>query len=410
MNPKQKELLKTMTSLLRHLGIQVLLFGENYDQIEQIDYGFRKKMLKDFDYQIIADAIKQYIQLDRYYSFQDDLHLQYFLYRFPEEAQAAAGCQVLCIGPVLFCPLSQRDAVEILQKLNIHSHFHQNFFEFFNRIPLIPSYDHWNHTIGFFLSQCGFPITFHQLDSLTMEQLPSSDYKLLVPEEPDVAFDAVAERYQWENKIIAAVAAGDIQEALNAHYHFRQYRLVPRVPDPIRDRKNLMFTLNTLLRKAVEQAHVHPFYIDNLSRQFAIQIESACTSAQLETLPNTMLRKYCMLVSNFSRRSNSALIRNCLDYIDSHYPLELSLSRLAALHFVSPTYLSAQFKKEMGQTITDYINDTRIRQALLLLNASHLTIGEIASQCGFSDANYFTRTFKKLLGKTPKAYRQEIQA
>lgn len=184
---------------------------------------------------------------------------------------------------------------------------------------------------------------------------------------------------------------------------------MPRVPDPVRDQKNLMFTLNTLLRKAVEQARVHPFHIDNLSRQLAIQIESSCTTGQLDALPNVMIRKYCLLVNNYSRLSCSELVRACMDYIDFHYSSELSLASLADMNFVSPAYLSSQFKKETGTTITDYINDTRIRQALVLLNASDFSIGEIAVQCGFGDANYFTRTFKKLLGKTPTVYRKGIR-
>ena len=75
---------------------------------------------------------------------------------------------------------------------------------------------------------------------------------------------------------------------------------------------------------------------------------------------------------------------------------------------VSSSYLSALFKKETSMTVTDYIHYTRIRQALFLLNVSGLSVGEIASRCGFSDANYFTRTFKKLQGKTPKSYRRDM--
>lgn len=407
MNP---EPLETLTDLMCHLGIQVLLFDETYEQIEQIDYGFRKKMLKDFDYQMIADSMRQHLQAGVYYSFQDDLTLQYFFFRFPKEAESVAGGQVLCLGPVFFHPMSQGNAFVIFEKYDIPSRYHQDFLEFFNRIPLFHPYEYWHQIIVFFLSRCGFSLKFSQIDIRTVKQFPSMDYHFFNPETSDVAFHSIAERYTWENKMINAVSAGNTQEALDAHYHFRQFRLIPRVPDPVRNQKNLMFTLNTLLRKAVEKAHIHPFHIDNLSRQFAIEIESSCTMEFLDSLPSTMIRKYCMLVNNYSRLSNSALIRTCLDYIDFHYNSELSLASLAAMNYVSPPYLSTQFKKETGITVTDYINQTRIRQSLLLLNASHYSIGEIAAQCGFSDANYFTRTFKKLLGKTPTAYRNEIQA
>lgn len=54
---------QTMVSLCRHLGIQVLHFGPDYRQIEEIDYGFRGKMFKNFDYGTLADAMER--NLDR---------------------------------------------------------------------------------------------------------------------------------------------------------------------------------------------------------------------------------------------------------------------------------------------------------------------------------------------------------
>lgn len=407
MNTEQFE---TLISLLRHLGIQVLLLGEDHGEIEQIDYGFRKKMLKAFDYKAIKEEIERYLEEGIYYSFQDNLKLHYILFRFPKEADPAPDGQVLCIGPVLFHPISQHDALMFLKKLEIPSHFQQDFLEYFNRIPLIPSMDMLHGIIVFFLTRCGFSLRFRQIDNETIRLFPSTDYRFSIPDQTDVALHTIAERYEWERKILDAVAAGDTHSALEAHYHFRQYKLAPRFSDPIRDQKNLILTLNTLLRKTVEKAHVHPIHIDNLSRQFSIQIEAAYTPELLDNLPPTMIRKYCMLVNNYSRRSYSALVRACMDHVDFHYNEELSLAGLADMNFVSPSYLSSQFKKETGMTVTDYINSTRIRQSLILLNASRLSIGEIASQCGFTDANYFTRTFKKQLGKTPKAYRDEVRA
>lgn len=208
--------------------------------------------------------------------------------------------------------------------------------------------------------------------------------------------------------MLAAVAAGNFKRATDAHFHFRQYRLLPRVPDPVRNQKNLMITFNTLLRKTVQASQVHPLHIDNLSQQFAIQIESLLTLDQLRSLSVTMLRKYCLLVNNYSRQSYSQLVRSCMDYIDFHYNEALSLTILAQKNAVSASYLSGLFKKENGMTLTDYINTTRIRQALILLNTTSLSVGTIAARCGFPDSNYFTRTFKKYQGKTPKAYREFI--
>lgn len=245
------------------------------------------------------------------------------------------------------------------------------------------------------------------IESLGLFNVDYSDYS--IPDTPDVALDIIEERYRWEDEMLAAVSAGNLSGAMEAHYHFTRYKLLSRSSDPVRDRKNILFTFNTLLRKAVQAGHVHPLHIDNLSRQFAIQIENAFSLEQLDTLSQNMLRKYCILVNNYSRQSNSPLVQTCMDYIDFHYNEDLSLTALAHHHNASASYLSGLFKKETGMTITDYINTTRIRQSLIFLNITNLPISVIASRCGFSDSNYFTRIFKRQLGITPKIYRKYVQ-
>lgn len=405
-----KEQFETMVSMCRFLGIQILLFDENYEQIEQIDYGFRRKMLKDFDYCTIKEQMEKYLETGNYYLYEDDLSLHYVIYRFTEEDTANTGYRFFSIGPILYQPVSRRFALELVEKLKVPARYHPEFVEYFNRIPIVPYYDLWNHLIIFFMRQSNLATSdFHQVNKDTIKIPISRDYQYQIADMPDVALTTIEERYKWENEILTAVSAGNTQQAIEAHYQFLQYKLLPRAADPIRDRKNIMITFNTLLRKAVELAKVHPLHIDNLSKQFAIQIETSCSLEQLQSLSATMIRKYCMLVNNYSRRPYSVLVQTCMDYVDFHYTTELSLAGLAAMCYVSPSYLSALFKKEAGMTITDYINGTRIRQSLIFLNASNLSVGEIASRVGFADANYFTRTFKKLQGKTPRAYREAIQ-
>ena len=133
------------------------------------------------------------------------------------------------------------------------------------------------------------------------------------------------------------------------------------------------------------------------------------TLHDLDAFGLTIVRRYCLLVQNYSRQNVSSLVRTCLNHIDFHYAEDLSLSQMATMCSVSSTHLSAQFRKEVQMTLTDYINHTRIHQALILLNTTALPIQEIAFQCGFSDANYFARTFKKLQGQAPTAYRSGLQ-
>lgn len=72
---------------------------------------------------------------------------------------------------------------------------------------------------------------------------------------------------------------------------------------------------------------------------------------------------------------------------------------------MSESYFSHVFKKEAGQSFTNYVNFARINKAKDLLKNSDLKINEIAAMVGLENANYFSTLFKKLTGKSPNQYR-----
>ena len=121
-----------------------------------------------------------------------------------------------------------------------------------------------------------------------------------------------------------------------------------------------------------------------------------------------MVRRYCLLVRNHSMKGYSLLIRKVLTQIDYDLTADLSLKNLASQLNVNPSYLSTLFKKETGSTLTEYVNQKRIEHAIFLLNSSSLQIQMIAQYSGIPDVNYFTKTFKKIIGITPKEYRDKI--
>lgn len=404
----QVDLLEFMIELLRYRAIQVLLLDGDPRQAAKMDYGFRRRMASGFDYASVIGRLQQ-LQEGVQYFLEDELGLFYTLFRFPQGQEDKKPFQILCIGPVLCQHIEKEHFLTLMREKGVDPSYHQDFLEFYNRIPLIADADGWNRKLNFCLKKLmSGPVPFKTSSAGSRERFLFDDTDYSLPDMPDMALSLVEERYRWEDEMLAAVSAGNLEHALEAHYHFKQYKLLPRSGDPLRDRKNLLFTFNTLLRKSVQAGKVHPLHIDKLSTQFAVQIENTITLEELEALAPCMLRRYCLLVQNFSRRSHSRLIRSCMDTVDFHYSEDLSLASLARDNCVSSSYLSALFKKETGMTLTDYIHTTRIRQALLLLNSSSLSIGVIAARCGFPDSNYFTRTFKKYQGITPKAYRESI--
>lgn len=110
---------------------------------------------------------------------------------------------------------------------------------------------------------------------------------------------------------------------------------------------------------------------------------------------------------NRSETERSRLIKNVIAYINEHYQEEIRLDSIARQFWVSPSYLSRQFKSKVGINITRFITERRIQAAQRLLITSDLDISEIADQLGFKSANYFYTVFKKIHGMSPREYRKK---
>lgn len=120
-----------------------------------------------------------------------------------------------------------------------------------------------------------------------------------------------------------------------------------------------------------------------------------------------MFEEYCQLVRENSAREYSPLVQRAVLYVDVNMDQNLSLKALAAAQNVNASYLSARFRKETGQTLTEYVNQKRMQYAGRLLTNTRLQIQTIAQHCGMTDVNYFSKLFKKYMGKTPGEYRKE---
>lgn len=104
---------------------------------------------------------------------------------------------------------------------------------------------------------------------------------------------------------------------------------------------------------------------------------------------------------------NKSRIGFVVDYIRKNLHQKLSIDNIAKLAYVSKSNFFKMFKDELGTSPNDFILQERISKAKELL-AFNTSIKETAFQTGFSDANYFNRVFKQLVGETPKNYQKKI--
>lgn len=95
----------------------------------------------------------------------------------------------------------------------------------------------------------------------------------------------------------------------------------------------------------------------------------------------------------------------CMDYIYSNINRRITVDKLAEHTGLSPSYLSRLFKKELNISVSEYICEMKIEKAQHLLRYSDYSLVDIANYLAFSSQSHFIQTFKKLVGITPKKYR-----
>lgn len=116
---------------------------------------------------------------------------------------------------------------------------------------------------------------------------------------------------------------------------------------------------------------------------------------------------YYQLVDTVINNDNPH-IKDIKKYIAEHLNEKITLSDIAdAVHLV-PHYCCSLFSKHMKMGIFDFINSQRIQLAKNLLAANTLTLSEVAEHTGFTDYNYFSRIFSRVVGSSPGKYRKEF--
>lgn len=103
------------------------------------------------------------------------------------------------------------------------------------------------------------------------------------------------------------------------------------------------------------------------------------------------------------------MVNRVLEYIGhKYYQSGLSLAEVSKNNGISYHYLSHLFHKELKTSFSAYLTNLRMEVAMRLLSDVSLTVSEIAGKCGFDDPAYFSKVFKKYIGKTPGEFRAQL--
>lgn len=108
------------------------------------------------------------------------------------------------------------------------------------------------------------------------------------------------------------------------------------------------------------------------------------------------------------QKGKSKKVVAAVQYIKEHYNEKLTVASIADSIYLAPTYLCLLFKKELGKTINDFIEETRIEKSKEFLKNTEMKLNEISQLVGYKNANYFSAVFKKITGQYPSDYRRKF--
>lgn len=135
-------------------------------------------------------------------------------------------------------------------------------------------------------------------------------------------------------------------------------------------------------------------------------VEKAGNAQSLRHQIGILFSETMMLRDGHSKKKYSKLLEDAKAFIDENYRHDdMSLNMVAAQVNISPSYFSTIFSSEMGQTFVEYLTHVRLEKAKELLMCSNMRTAEIGYEVGYKDSHYFSYIFKKVVGCSPKEYR-----
>ena len=111
--------------------------------------------------------------------------------------------------------------------------------------------------------------------------------------------------------------------------------------------------------------------------------------------------------NNQTNKHPKIILPRITDYIDAHCFEPITLTSIAKLYNFNQAYLGRAFKKNMGVSFNDYLEEKRMSQIVFSLTTSKFPIDELVRNAGYTNKTFFFKRFKERYGCTPSEYREK---
>jgi YesN/AraC family two-component response regulator len=216
--------------------------------------------------------------------------------------------------------------------------------------------------------------------------------------------------YELERKLITSMQKLDKEESVEILHQINSLERAHLSKQPISSLKYSLIGSCTIFTRAVIEAGLDTETAFMLSDHYINLIDEAKSSKETESLEYKMLNDFIQVLKTNKEYIYNSMINHVIYYIRKHIEDSLTLQQLASYVNVHPNYLSSCFKKQVGKTLTEYINDQKIAAIKIYMNNTNLSINEISSTFNFKYVSYFSCFFKKHTGFTPMEYKKQISS
>ena len=171
--------------------------------------------------------------------------------------------------------------------------------------------------------------------------------------------------------------------------------------------KDLYYKLLTTVRDTYRLLQIYSSDAKGADNSIWEHISNCESLYELHELLIEKIQTFFSLANSQSKEHS--IIYLIKEFIASHYEDEtLSIKDISEHVFLSSSYICTLFKNETGQTLNQYLTHFRMEKAKKLLTDSRYKITDISAKVGYSDGNYFGKTFKKMIGISPSEYREQV--
>ena len=349
--------------ILENYRINSCIMTDGDTSYRMADRGLRDSLGLSEDYDQLFCTRHETLKENTIFLLTDNFSCNYIFILLPESENK----KTFIAGPYIDREFTQKMLIDAANQYDIPSSLCNQIEKYYTTVPVYADKD----IVSSLFISLG-ELLWGSMDNFTVKSLsliaPERNFPEVVErlgnhiDDPLLAMKMLESRYEGERKLMKAVSQGIAHKAEQMISNSTELMLEMRVPDPIRNMKNYVIVANVLLRKAVEQGGVHPFYIDGVSSDFAKKVEKIKSVQEGIDMMHDMIYKYCALVKNHSMKNYSLLVQKVITVIDSDLTADLSLHRQAEMLNVNASYLSTLFKKETGMNPKDFQKITSVHK------------------------------------------------